>query len=166
MAIYKFQSAVREDGVKKDSMSIPASSGNRHWKEFLEWEALGNVADPHKNEVELVEEAKGLKTDEITRAYLSSNETRTVVIGGDTYDASEDTINTLYVEANLAHDNSETEILIFDTDLDPHDVPLSAVASGLQTMRAAAKADRAKGKSLVKQVRQAATVEEVEAISW
>ena len=30
----------------EENMSIPDSTGNRHWNEYLEWVAEGNTADP------------------------------------------------------------------------------------------------------------------------
>lgn len=59
MAEYKWIGPVREDGVKKGNMSIPAAEGNRHWKEFLEWEAQGGVADPFANRSEMEATALG-----------------------------------------------------------------------------------------------------------
>lgn len=52
MAKYKLQN----NGVldTETGASIPNASGNRHWQEYLEWVALGNVADPEKT-VEQIE---------------------------------------------------------------------------------------------------------------
>jgi len=43
MATYKLTLAgcVREDGL-----SIPNNQDNRHWREFLAWQAAGNTPDP------------------------------------------------------------------------------------------------------------------------
>lgn len=58
MTVYKFQTDRREDGVIKDGITIiPNHTGNRHWQEFLEWEAAGNTALPYKSEEELREDA-------------------------------------------------------------------------------------------------------------
>lgn len=53
MKEYKWNGPNRENGVKKDNMFIPCAQGNRHWREFLEWEAEGNTPDPWKTPEEL-----------------------------------------------------------------------------------------------------------------
>src|SRR5574338_1021661 len=49
MTIYKFANADKTSIIKDEDgiiLHIPTVGGNRHYQEFLEWEALGNVAEP------------------------------------------------------------------------------------------------------------------------
>lgn len=54
---------------------IPASSGNRHWQEYLEWVVDGNIADPEFTLVEinikaLDDKIQGVKTEGLSRIQL------------------------------------------------------------------------------------------------
>lgn len=55
MAKYK----LTQDGVvdTEEGLNIPDDIGNRHWREYLDWVALGNTADPEFTQAELDEKA-------------------------------------------------------------------------------------------------------------
>jgi hypothetical protein len=65
MAKYKLQ----DNGVldTETGASIPEASGNRHWQEYQEWVAQGNVADPK----ETLNEVKTRRMAEIKDAAAS-----------------------------------------------------------------------------------------------
>ena len=48
MADYRLNGSDESDGVyhRTTGRYIPNSNGNRYWKEYLEWKALGNTPDP------------------------------------------------------------------------------------------------------------------------
>ena len=66
---YKLQ----ENGVydTETGQSIPNSTGNRHWRMYLEWVALGNTADPEFTTQEIYDKALADKIQELKNEGLS-----------------------------------------------------------------------------------------------
>ena len=66
---YKLQ----ENGVfdTEENMSIPDSTGNRHWRQYLEWVALGNTADPEFTAQEITDQSRAIKIQSLKDEGLS-----------------------------------------------------------------------------------------------
>ena len=66
---YKLQ----ENGVydTETGQSIPNSIGNRHWRQYLEWVAAGNTADPEFTAQEIADAARADKIQELKDEGLS-----------------------------------------------------------------------------------------------
>ena len=66
---YKLQ----ENGVydTETGQTIPNSTGNRHWRQYLEWVALGNTADPEFTTQEIYDKALADKIQELKNEGLS-----------------------------------------------------------------------------------------------
>lgn len=111
-------------------------------------------------------DAKESKRTEIKLAYQEAEANSTITVGESTYHSDLIHLNNIDLERRLAEANSETEMVVFDVDLNPHTVSLTAVDSVMQDIRVNTKANYAKGKDLTLQVNQATTVAEVEAINW
>lgn len=55
---YKLSPKGRDSGViREDGASIPNEPMNRHWQEYLQWEADGNTPDPAYTQAQLNERA-------------------------------------------------------------------------------------------------------------
>lgn len=63
-----------ENGVKDQETGayIPNAPGNRHWREYQEWLAEGNIPDPQFSEVELIEQAKRQAIEDLNKEMLES----------------------------------------------------------------------------------------------
>lgn len=66
---------------------IPEQAMNRHWNEYLNWVAEGNVPDP----VYTADEQKANKKREINEARSNELETGTIVYDGNTYSTNNET---------------------------------------------------------------------------
>lgn len=164
MADYKFINQEKAAVLKYPATSI--FEGGNGWREYLDYVAEGGETDPWKTPVELLVDAKAEKKREIKQAYFNEEETGTITLGGRTYDSSSTHLVEIDLEARLAADNGETSVIVFDVDDNPQSVPVGSINPAMQQIRAVTRQRRAKAAGLLRNIKSALTVEEVEAISW
>lgn len=63
MALYQLVSG----GVKTSDLFIPNDPANRHWREFLDWQAAGNIPDPQFTQAELDAQAAAIAAESLDR---------------------------------------------------------------------------------------------------
>ncbi len=125
-------------------------------------------ADPYygMSTEETLAASKSLKRSEILDRYRVEENLLEYTAGGSSYAANIQHIMEIFVDYELAGRNSETQVLIFDVDNEPHMIAIAQVEPALQGMRALAKDLRIKGRGYLTDVSNATTLEEVEAIVW
>lgn len=111
-------------------------------------------------------QAKIRKEAEIKQAYIDAEESSTIEAGGNTYHSDLEHLSRIDLERRLADANGETEMIVFDVYFDPHTVSFVAVDNVMQEIRILSKANYTKAKGLIKDIHQATTVAQVEAIAW
>ncbi len=130
------------------------------------WQVAYDIANPTLSPEELLEQAKIAQENFIREIYHNEDREATILAGGNTYEANKEYIQSVYIERMLADTNGETEIILFDVDLNHHTVSLTAVDNVIQDIRAVNKAQLLNAKTKIKQIRNATTIEEVELIVW
>jgi len=108
MAKYKLFSAgvLRDDGAQ-----IPASENNRDWREYLEWQAVGNVPDPA--DAILPRETSLSPSHQIILA--DGEDLASVLINGEPGTQVNYTVNSELQSATLDSNGNETIELTCDT---------------------------------------------------
>ena len=126
------------------------------------WSGNGWVND---DEAELAAVRKK-KILEIKKAYLAAEDEATITVNGATYRADRVFLAEVDLERRLAEANGESNIIVFDVDLDPHTASLTAVDNVMQQIRLQTKANYQKGKNLVRQANHAQTLAQIAAVVW
>lgn len=116
--------------------------------------------------------AKQVKKLEMEQAFLDAENNATYTTGGNvTYDASRDHLLEIFSDVQMAMDNGETEIVIYDIDGDAHTVTFAQAKPVYQQLRADSDARRANLKSKLKIINDCiydsgCTVSDIEQITW